>query len=62
MLRGLQEVPPGRFQNRIAARGEILNLPAKVARPQGRAELRIAASDTTQQRILDILDVLPEPV
>jgi hypothetical protein len=42
-------------------RYEILNLPAKLARPQGRAELRLAASDGAQQRILEILDALPEP-
>jgi Transposase DDE domain group 1 len=41
-------------------RYEILNLPAKLARPEGRGELRIAAGEATQQRILDILDALPE--
>lgn len=41
-------------------RYEVLNLPAKLARPEGRAELRIAASQDTQQRIADILDALPE--
>ena len=38
----------------------VLNLPAKLARPEGRAELRIAASEDTQARILQILDTLPQ--
>jgi hypothetical protein len=42
-------------------RYEVLNLPAKLARPEGRAELRIAAARDTQARILEILDALPEP-
>ncbi len=41
-------------------RYEVLNLPAKLARPQGRPELRIAAAEETQKRILEILDALPE--
>ncbi len=41
-------------------RYEVLNLPAKLARPGGRAELRIAASKDTEERILKILDALPE--
>jgi hypothetical protein len=41
-------------------RYEVLNLPAKLARPEGRAELRIAAAEDTQKRILEILDALPE--
>ena len=41
-------------------RYEVLNLPAKIARPGGRAELRIAASKDTEERILEILDALPE--
>ena len=41
-------------------RYEVLNLPAKLARPQGRPELRIAAAEDTQQRIAEILDSLPE--
>ena len=41
-------------------RYEVLNLPAKIARPGGRAELRIAASKYTEERILEILDALPE--
>ena len=41
-------------------RYEVLNLPAKLARPEGRAELRIAASEDTQQRLAEILDSLPE--
>ena len=41
-------------------RYEVLNLPAKLARPAGRAELRIAASEDTRKRIREILDALPE--
>lgn len=41
-------------------RYEMLNLPAKLARPEGRTELRIAASNDTQERIRKILDTLPE--
>jgi hypothetical protein len=41
-------------------RYEFLNLPAKLARPGGRAELRIAAAEDTQRRIRQILDALPE--
>jgi hypothetical protein len=41
-------------------RYEVLNLPAKLARPEGRAELRIAAGDEAQARIQEILDALPE--
>ena len=41
-------------------RYEVLNLPAKIARPGGRAELRIAASKDTEERILQILGALPE--
>jgi hypothetical protein len=41
-------------------RYEVLNLPAKLARPEGRAELRIAAAENTQERIQRILDTLPE--
>ena len=32
-------------------RYEVLNLPAKLARPEGRTELRIAAPENTQARI-----------
>ena len=39
-------------------RYEVLNLPAKLARPEGRPELRIAAHEHTQQRIAEILDSL----
>jgi hypothetical protein len=41
-------------------RYEVLNLPAKLARPEGRAELRIAAAEDTQARIQQILETLPE--
>ncbi len=41
-------------------RYEVLNLPAKLARPEGRAELRIAAAGDTRARIQQILDALPE--
>jgi hypothetical protein len=41
-------------------RFELLNLPAKLARPEGRTELRLAASPETQQRITRILEALPE--
>jgi hypothetical protein len=41
-------------------RYEVLNLPAKLARPEGRAELRFAAAEDTQARIQQILDTLPE--
>lgn len=41
-------------------RYEVLNLPARLARPEGRAELRIAAGEETQDRIREILDALPE--
>ncbi len=42
-------------------RYEVLNLPAKLARPGGQTQLRIAASENTQKRILNILNALPEP-
>lgn len=41
-------------------RYQVLNVPAKLARPEGRAELRIAASTDTQERIREILDALPK--
>jgi hypothetical protein len=41
-------------------RYEVLSLPAKLARPQGRAELRLAAAPDTQARIRKILNTLPE--
>lgn len=41
-------------------RFELINLPAKLAMPGGRAELRIAASPTTQRRITQTLAALPE--
>ncbi|MBW2290439.1 MAG: hypothetical protein JRG90_21845 [Deltaproteobacteria bacterium] len=48
------------FESLRTFRYEVLNLPAKLARPAGRTELRIAASKNTQERILTILDTLPE--
>ena len=42
-------------------RYEVLNLPAKLARPEGRTELRIAAGEDAQARIQKILAALPEP-
>ena len=39
---------------------EVLNLYAKIARPEGRTQLRIAAAPETQSRIAQILDALPE--
>ena len=48
------------FESLRTFRYEVLNLPAKLARPGGRTELRIAASKDTQDRILTILDALPE--
>ena len=41
-------------------RYQLLNVPAKLARPEGRTELRIAASTDTQERIRKILDAMPE--
>jgi hypothetical protein len=41
-------------------RYEVLNVPAKLARPQGRTELRIAASTKTQNKFRKILNVLSE--
>jgi hypothetical protein len=41
-------------------RYEVLNLPAKLARPEGRAELRLAAAEDTHKRVKEILDALPE--
>jgi hypothetical protein len=40
-------------------RFELLNVPAKIARPEGRTELRIAASPETQRRIAQLLEALP---
>jgi hypothetical protein len=39
-------------------RYELLNLPARLARPEGHAQLRIAASLNTQRRIETLLDSL----
>ena len=41
-------------------RFELLNLPAKLARPAGCPELRIAASPESQRRITQILEAIPE--
>jgi hypothetical protein len=41
-------------------RYELLNVPAKIAKPEGRPELRIAAAPETQRRITQILAALPE--
>jgi len=41
-------------------RYEVVNVPAKLARPEGRMELRIAASPNTQDRFRKILHALPE--
>ena len=48
------------FESLRTFRYEVLNLPATLARPGGRTELRIAAAKDTQDRILTILDALPE--
>ena len=42
-------------------RYELLNIPAKIARPEGRLELRLAASPETQRRITQILEALLQP-
>lgn len=42
-------------------RFELLNIPAKIARPEGRSVLRIAASDPTRRRIRHLIDALPGP-
>ncbi len=41
-------------------RYELLNVPAKIARPEGRTELRLAAAPETQRRITQILAALPD--
>jgi len=41
-------------------RYDLLNIPAKIAKPEGRPELRIAAAPETQRRITQILAALPE--
>jgi hypothetical protein len=41
-------------------RYELLNIPAKLARPNGRLELRLAAAPETQRRIHQILKDLPK--
>ena len=41
-------------------RYELLNIPARIARPEGRTELRLAAAPETQRRITQILAALPD--
>jgi len=41
-------------------RYELLNVPAKIAKPEGRSELRILAALETQRRITQVLAALPE--
>ncbi|NIM47696.1 MAG: IS1380 family transposase [Gemmatimonadales bacterium] len=41
-------------------RYELLNVPAKLAMPEGRTELRLAAAPETQRRITQILEALPK--
>ncbi len=48
------------FESLRTLRYEVLNLPAKLARPQGRSELRIPAAPETQERITEILEALPK--
>jgi hypothetical protein len=43
-------------------RYELLNVPAKIAKPEGRTELRLAAAPGTQRRISQILAALTEAV
>ena len=49
------------FESLRTLRYELLHIPARIVRPEGRSELRIAAAPDTQRRILQILDALPEP-
>jgi hypothetical protein len=42
-------------------RYELLNIPAKIATPEGRPQLRLAAAPQTQRRIHRILKALPSP-
>ena len=48
------------FESLRTFRYEVLNLPAKLARPEGRTQLRIAAAPETQDRIAEILAALPK--
>jgi hypothetical protein len=48
------------FRSLRTLRYEILNIPAKLATPGGRQQLRIAAAPATQRRIEGILEALPE--
>ena len=41
-------------------RYELLNIPAKIARPRGRLELRLAAAPDTQRRVHELLESLPQ--
>jgi hypothetical protein len=43
-------------------RYELLHIPAKIATPEGRPQLRMAAAPETQQRITHILETMPQPV
>lgn len=42
-------------------RYELLNIPAKIATPEGRPQLRLAAAPHVQQRITRVLEALPRP-
>ena len=48
------------FESLRTLRYELLNIPAKIANPEGRTELRLAAAPDTQDRIRQILAALPE--
>jgi len=48
------------FESLRTFRHEILKLPAKLARPEGRTALRLAAAPETQDRIAQIPDTLPK--
>jgi hypothetical protein len=48
------------FESLRTLRYELLSLPAKIAKPEGRTELRLAAAPGTQQRITRVLAALPE--
>ena len=48
------------FESLRTLRYELLNIPAKIASPEGRTELRLAAAPATQRRITRILAALPE--
>jgi hypothetical protein len=50
------------FESVRTLRYELLQLPARIARPGGRPELRLAAAPETRQRILAMLEAIPELV